>query len=218
MQEAPNRNQAPLFSPFFSGKAEKKGPPEASPACKFAEIYIWTNESGGHASAALGLFFDDLQQLHGTCLDADAAGGAFAGIRDGLVLDDEAEGTRFDALAAAGTEFAADHPDTLGVLGDRPGGTGLGALAALDADHGSDVFAALNDLQGSLIGVEFLIVCVGAGADALQTGHALHAFFDGQLFHERSPSHFDLFSLYNINENFQYVFIDFCRFVCFPAL
>ena len=29
MQEAPNRNQAPLFSPFFSGKAEKKGPPEA---------------------------------------------------------------------------------------------------------------------------------------------------------------------------------------------
>ena len=25
----PNRNQAPLFSPFFSGKTEKKGPPEA---------------------------------------------------------------------------------------------------------------------------------------------------------------------------------------------
>ena len=76
--------------------------------------------------------------------------------RGSLVLDDEAEGTCFNALAAAGTEFAADHPDTLGVLGDRAGGTGLGALAALDADHGSDVFAALNDLQGSLIGVEFL--------------------------------------------------------------
>ena len=29
MQYAPNRNQAPLFSPFFSGKTEKKGPPEA---------------------------------------------------------------------------------------------------------------------------------------------------------------------------------------------
>ena len=53
-----------------------------------------------------------------------------------------------------------------------------------------DVLAALDDLQSSLIGVEFLIIRVGAGADALQTGHALHAFFDGQLFHERSPSHF----------------------------
>ena len=29
MQKAPNRNPAPLFSPFFSGKTEKKGPPEA---------------------------------------------------------------------------------------------------------------------------------------------------------------------------------------------
>ena len=29
MQYAPNRNPAPLFSPFFSGKTEKKGPPEA---------------------------------------------------------------------------------------------------------------------------------------------------------------------------------------------
>ena len=29
MQNAPNRNPAPLFSPFFSGKTEKKGPPEA---------------------------------------------------------------------------------------------------------------------------------------------------------------------------------------------
>ena len=28
-QDAPNRNQAPLFSPFISGKAEKNGPPEA---------------------------------------------------------------------------------------------------------------------------------------------------------------------------------------------
>ena len=27
----PNRNQAPLFSPFFSGKTEKIGPPEARP-------------------------------------------------------------------------------------------------------------------------------------------------------------------------------------------
>ena len=29
MQHAPNRNQAPLFSPIFSGKTEKIGPPEA---------------------------------------------------------------------------------------------------------------------------------------------------------------------------------------------
>ena len=31
------RPQAPLFSPFFSGKTEKNGPSETSPACKFAK-------------------------------------------------------------------------------------------------------------------------------------------------------------------------------------
>ena len=36
MQKAPNRNQAPLFSPFFSGKTEKKGPSETTGSCKFA--------------------------------------------------------------------------------------------------------------------------------------------------------------------------------------
>ena len=30
MQKAPSRNPAPLFSPIFSGKTEKIGPPEAS--------------------------------------------------------------------------------------------------------------------------------------------------------------------------------------------
>ena len=138
-------------------------------------------------SAAWFLFFDDLQQLHGTCLDADAAGGAFAGIRDGLVLDDEAEGTRFNAFSAAGAELAADHPDALGVLGDRAGGTDLGALAALDTDHGTDVLAALNDLQSGLIGVEFLIVCVGAGADALQTCHARNILLDEKFLHVSFP-------------------------------
>ena len=36
MQNAANRNQAPLFSPFFSGKTEKKGPSETSGSHKFA--------------------------------------------------------------------------------------------------------------------------------------------------------------------------------------
>ena len=34
--ERTKRVQAPLFSPFFSGKTEKKGPPEATGSCKFA--------------------------------------------------------------------------------------------------------------------------------------------------------------------------------------
>ena len=164
---------------------------------------------------SIRLFLHDLQHFHGAGLDADAAGGAFAGIRDGLVLDDEAEGTRFNAFSAAGAELAADHPDALGVLGDRAGGTGLGALAALDTDHGADVLAALDDLQSGLIGVEFLIVCVGAGADALQTGHALHAFFDGQLFHERSPSHFYLLFIIQHKRKLS---ICLYRFLSIPAL
>ena len=161
------------------------------------------------------LFLHDLQQLHGTCLDANAAGGALAGIWGVFVLDDQAEGTGLDALAAAGAELAADHPDALGVLGDRAGGTDLGALAALDTDHGTDVLAALDDLQSGLIGVEFLIVCVGAGADALQTGHALHAFFDGQLFHERSPSHFYLLFIIQHKRKLS---ICLYRFLSIPAL
>ena len=36
MQNAPNRNPAPLFSPFFSGKTEKKGPSKTTGSCKFA--------------------------------------------------------------------------------------------------------------------------------------------------------------------------------------
>ena len=36
MQNAPNRNPAPLFSPILSGKAEKIGPSETSGSCKSA--------------------------------------------------------------------------------------------------------------------------------------------------------------------------------------
>jgi hypothetical protein len=37
-QNAPNRNQAPLFSPFFSGKAEKNGPSETKGSDNLFEI------------------------------------------------------------------------------------------------------------------------------------------------------------------------------------
>ena len=80
------------------------------------------------------LLLDDLQDLHGAGLDADAAGDAL-GSRSVLVLDDQAEGACLGALAAAGAELLADHVNAgLGVLGDGTVGAGLGAQTALGAD------------------------------------------------------------------------------------
>ena len=160
-QYAPNVTSAP-FLPLLFRQGGKEGAAGGIPSLQVRRnLYMDKRKRRTRRSAAWFLFFNDFQQLHGAGLNTDAAGGAFAGIRDGLVLDDEAEGTRFNAFSAAGAELAADHPDALGVLGDRAVGTDLGALAALDTGHGTDVLAALNDLQSGLIGVEFLIVCVG---------------------------------------------------------
>ena len=147
-QYAPNVTSAP-FLPLLFRQGGKDGAAGGIPSLQVRRnLYMDKRKRRTRRSAAWFLFFDDLQQLHGTCLDADAAGGALAGIWGVFVLDDQAEGTGLDALAAAGAELAADHPDALRVLGDGAGGTGCGALAALDADHGLRLAVALNALDG----------------------------------------------------------------------
>ena len=79
--------------------------------------------------------FHDLEDFHRAGLGADAAGDA---LRCGkpLLLNEDAERAGFLALAALDAELLVDHVNALCVLGDRAVLARLGALAALDADHG----------------------------------------------------------------------------------
>ena len=140
------------------------------------------------AASKMILLLHDFQNFHGASLDADAAGDALGSGALGL-HDHNLHGAGLDALAAADALLLVDHVDAgLGILGDGLMLTGLHALAALDAGHGLGTSALGDDLDTAEVGVKFLIECVGAGADALQTGHALGILFHGELLHiEKSP-------------------------------
>ena len=131
----------------------------------------------------MNLLLDDLQDLHGAGLDADAAGDAL-GSGSALVVDHELEGAGLDALAAAVAKLLVDHVDTgLGVLGDGTGLTGLGTQTALGADLGLGSALALHDLDAGLGDVVDLVESLGASLDTLQAGHALGTLLDGKLLH-----------------------------------
>ena len=133
------------------------------------------------------LLFDDFQDLHGACLDADAASNALGGNRRRLSLDHNAEGTCFQALATADTELLVDGVDTLCILSDSTNFTSSCTLAALDANHGLSNALAIYDLDAGLIRMELLIECVGTCTNALETCHTGGAFFDSEFFHGNSP-------------------------------
>ena len=107
-------------------------------------------------------------------------------------------GAGFHALAAADTLLLVDHVHAgLGVLGDGLVLTGSHALAALDAGLGLGTGTLGNDLDAGQILIKFLIESLGAGADALQTCHALYIFLNSELLHNRELSFiFDSISLY----------------------
>ena len=129
------------------------------------------------------LLLDDLQNLHGAGLGADAAGDALGG-GGTLVLDDQTEGAGGGALAAVGAELLVDHVDAgLGVLGDGTGLTSLGAQTALGADQGLCGTLALHDLDAGLGHIVDLVESLGASLDALQAGHALGTLLNRQLLH-----------------------------------
>ena len=98
------------------------------------------------------------------------------------------EGADLGALAAAGTQLLVNHVHAgLGILGDGTSLTGLGTLAALDADIGLCGTVFVHDLDAGFVLVELLVESGGAGTDALQACHAGGTLFDAQFFHSQSP-------------------------------
>ena len=88
-------------------------------------------------------------------------------------------GADLDALAAADTVLLADHVNAgLGVLSNGIMLASLHALTALNADIGLSAGALSNDLQAGIVLMEFLVECLRAGGDALQTGHTFCTFFE----------------------------------------
>ena len=136
------------------------------------------------------LLFDDLKQLHGAGLGADAAGDALG---SGFTKRHHLHGTDLDALAAGGAELLVDHVYAgLGVLGDGVVGTGAGTLAALDAGFDLDIALVVHDTDAALGFIKHLVKRLGAGPDAGQTRHAFDALFYGKLFHGNTHLQFIL--------------------------
>ena len=131
------------------------------------------------------LLFDDLQDLHGACLDADAASDAL-GSRTVFGSDHNLHGANLNTLAAGGAELLVDHVNTgLGVLGDRTGLTDLSALTALDTDHRLCLALLFYDLDAGQILMELLIESGGTCVNTLQACHALAALFNTKLLHSK---------------------------------
>ena len=129
------------------------------------------------------LLFDDLQDLHGASLCADAAGNAL-GSRALALHDHNLHGACLDTLAAADTQLLVDHVNTgLGVLSDGTMLTGSHALAALDAGIGLCAGTLCNDLDAGQIGIEFLVESGGASLNTLQASHTFSTLIDNELLH-----------------------------------
>ena len=147
------------------------------------------------------LLFDDLQNIHGASLDADAAGDALGSRALGLQNHD-LHGASFHALAAGDALLLIDHVDAgLGILGDCLMLTDLHALAALDAGHGLGTVALGNDLDAGIIGVEFLVEGFGAGLNALQASHTFNILLCNELFHNGGFSFFIYLQVYYTGNN-----------------
>ena len=134
------------------------------------------------------LLLNNLQNLHGTGLGANAAGDALGGRIFGLQNHD-LHGAGFHALAAANTVLLVNHVDTgLGVLGNGTMLTGLHALAALNAGIGLGTGSLGYNSDAAQILMELLIERFGAGTNTLQACHALRVFFNREFFHGKTNS------------------------------
>ena len=138
----------------------------------------------------MSLLFHDLQDLHGACLDADAAGDALGGDA-ALGSDHDLHGADFCALTTGSAELLVDHINTgLGILGDCTSLTDLSALTTLDAGHGLGAATLSNDADAGQIFIKGLVESIGAGANALQTCHALSTLLNHQLLHNKETLSF----------------------------
>ena len=160
--------QRVIFCKFLKISTKKKHPIDRSDA-------VWR--------ICNKLLLDDLQDLHGAGLHADAAGDALGGCAV-LGSDHNLHGADLHALAASGAELLVDHIDTgLGVLGNSTSLANLSALAALDAGHGLCSTVLLNDTDAGQIFIEFLVESHRTSTHTLQACHALNIFLNGKSFH-----------------------------------
>ena len=140
----------------------------------------------------LRLFFNDLQNLHGAALHADATGNALACRAAGNGRgNDDMEGADLRAFSAARAELFVDHVHTrLGILGNGASLTGFGALAALDA--GQRLRSPVSSPPPGCMPCPDETPCrrPGTSPDTLQTCHAGGSFFDRNFLHCQSPSLF----------------------------
>ena len=111
------------------------------------------------AEGFYGLFFHNLQDLHGAALDTNATGNALACCGAGNSGGNHnVEGADFCALPAAGAELLVDHVHSrLGILGNGAELTCLGALATLDTGQRLRGSVLLHNLDTGLILMEFLV-------------------------------------------------------------
>jgi hypothetical protein len=147
-------------------------------------------ETGSQTAARKGiaLFFDDLQDFHGACLGADAAGNAL-GSGAAFLQDHNLHGASLNTLTARNAQLLVDHVNAgLGILSDSAMLTNLCALATLDAGHGLCTCSLGNDLDAGIVGMKFLVESIGASPDALQTSHTFCTFFNHELLHNRGLS------------------------------
>ena len=148
------------------------------------------------------LLFDDLQDLHGASLHADAAGNAL-GSGAAFLLHHNLHGADLNAFAAGGAKLLIDHINAgLRILGDCTSLTDLGALAALDAGHGLGSAVLIYDLDAAQVLMEFLIKGFGASPDTLKASHTFNIFLNGKLLHlKRSPFQLFLFIIQKVLKN-----------------
>ncbi len=155
------------------------------------------------------LLFDDFKNFHRAIFNADAAGDALGCKFAVILFDHQAEGACFLALAAANAELLVYNINALCILRDSALIAGFCAFTALNTDHGLCSAVTGDDLQASLVLMEFLIKSGRAGTNTLETSHALSAFFYRQFFHfGGSPSTYNLKILYNLFQNNQYIFTE----------
>ena len=129
------------------------------------------------------LLLDDLQNLHGACLDADAAGDAL-GCGALFLQDHDLHGADLDTLAAADALLLVDHVNaSLGVLSNSLMLTDLHALAALNTGHGLGSVTLGSDPNAGQIFIKFLIESFGASLYTLQTCHTYFILFNNELLH-----------------------------------
>lgn len=145
------------------------------------------------------LFFHNLQHFHGARLNADPAGDALG---NGIfrLMYHNLHGTNLNTFSAADAVFLIDHINAgLGVLGNGLMLTSFHALTALDTGLRLGTASLGDDLNGGIVGVEFLIKGLGAGANALQASHAFHIFLNSESLHNETTLLYVLFILDIIN-------------------